>query len=108
MKYVNPRFTIPAPDKLNGLACPRCALGPKWGEHAPGCLHHNEHSTAAILSAIERVHNVRLEWAQIPSDCEFCRLDECRDFDAAGYLPAPDGRAICIRCLEIGRHMRPR
>jgi hypothetical protein len=37
MKYQNPKFTVGAPDSTDGLGCPRCALGPKWGEHVPGC-----------------------------------------------------------------------
>jgi hypothetical protein len=37
MKYLNSSFSIEPPDKLDGLGCPRCALGPKWGEHAKDC-----------------------------------------------------------------------
>jgi hypothetical protein len=37
MQYVNPSFSIPPADKLDGLGCPRCALGPKWGEHSKEC-----------------------------------------------------------------------
>lgn len=37
-----------------------------------------------------------LEPLTIPSDCEYCAIDECGDLEAIGYLR---GRAICARCL---------
>lgn len=103
MKYLQSSFTMPQLTVNPDVCCEACVFG--RGQHSEWCEKGYSENYRLILDTVEQVFGIRLAPAVIPSDCQCGTVEECGEFDAVGYLPAPDGRAICINCLERGRHL---